>query len=229
MELRAIARVRCGFPTKFGLPRQSGVNPHLRAEIVFEPEYRSEDALRGICEYSHLWIIWGFSVPEKRGFSATVRPPLLGGNERVGVFATRSPFRPNPLGLTVVRLDSVEKREGEGSVLCVSGADMMDGTVVYDIKPYIKYADSRPDAFGGITDRPDARSLEVVFPNELLEKLPAESRPALLESLKGDPRVAYHSDGDRVYGMFYEGFDVRFFVKDGVLTVVEVALAQAGL
>ncbi len=229
MELRAIARVRCGFQTKFGLPRQSGVYPYLRAEIVFEPDYRSEDALRGIDEYSHIWIIWGFTVPENHGFSATVRPPLLGGNERVGVFATRSPFRPNPLGLTVVKLDSVAKRENEGIILRVSGADMMDGTPVYDIKPYLKYADSRPDAVGGISERARIRALEVVFPDSLLEKLPPDARPALIESLKGDPRVAYHPDGDRVYGMFYEGFDVRFTVNGGVLTVVEVAEIRSGL
>lgn len=219
--LKVIARLRCDFPTKFGLPRQSGLNDALKGRIVFEPAYRNPDAVRGIEAYSHLWLIWGFSVPERENWSATVRPPRLGGNERVGVFATRSPFRPNPLGLTLVRLEGVERQDGACTLL-VSGADMMDGTPIYDIKPYLPYADSRPDASGGFGERMKSYRLRVTAEEALLRPIPPEKRPALLAALEGDPRPAYQHDPTRVYGFLYAGFDVRFTVDEDVLTVVEI-------
>ena len=220
-ELKVIARLRCDFPTKFGLPRQSGLNGALKGKIVFEPAYRNPDAVRGIETYSHLWLIWGFSVPERESWSATVRPPRLGGNERVGVFATRSPFRPNPLGLTLVKLEGVDRRDGACALL-VSGADMMDGTPIYDIKPYLPYADSRPDARGGFGERMKDYRLRVVADEALLCPIPSEKRPALLAALEGDPRPAYQHDPSRVYGFLYAGFDVRFTVDEDTLTVVEI-------
>lgn len=220
-ELKVIARLRCDFPTKFGLPRQSGLNGALKGKIVFEPAYRNPDAVRGIEAYSHLWLIWGFSVPERENWSATVRPPRLGGNERVGVFATRSPFRPNPLGLTLVKLEGVDRRDGACALL-VSGADMMDGTPIYDIKPYLPYADSRPDARGGFGERMKDYRLRVVADEALLCPIPSEKRPALLAALEGDPRPAYQHDPSRVYGFLYAGFDVRFTVDEDTLTVVEI-------
>lgn len=219
--LKVIARLRCDFPTKFGLPRQSGLNDALKGRIVFEPAYRNPDAVRGIEAYSHLWLIWGFSVPERENWSATVRPPRLGGNERVGVFATRSPFRPNPLGLTLVRLEGVERQDGACTLL-VSGADMMDGTPIYDIKPYLPYADSRPDASGGFGERMKSYRLRVTAEEALLRPIPPEKRPALLAALEGDPRPAYQHDPTRVYGFLYAGFDVRFTVDGDALTVVEI-------
>lgn len=219
--LKVIARLRCDFPTKFGLPRQSGLNDALKGKIVFEPAYRNPDAVRGIEAYSHLWLIWGFSVPEKENWSATVRPPRLGGNERVGVFATRSPFRPNPLGLTLVRLEGVERQDGACTLL-VSGADMMDGTPIYDIKPYLPYADSRPDASGGFGERMKNYLLRVTAEEALLRPIPPEKRPALIAALEGDPRPAYQHDPTRVYGFLYAGFDVRFTVEGDTLTVVEI-------
>lgn len=219
--LKVIARLRCDFPTKFGLPRQSGLNDALKGRIVFESAYRNPDAVRGIEAYSHLWLIWGFSVPERENWSATVRPPRLGGNERVGVFATRSPFRPNPLGLTLVRLEGVERQDGACTLL-VSGADMMDGTPIYDIKPYLPYADSRPDASGGFGERMKSYRLRVTAEEALLRPIPPEKRPALLAALEGDPRPAYQHDPTRVYGFLYAGFDVRFTVDRDVLTVVEI-------
>lgn len=220
-ELKVIARLRCDFPTKFGLPRQSGLNGALKGKIVFEPAYRNPDAVRGIETYSHLWLIWGFSVPERESWSATVRPPRLGGNERMGVFATRSPFRPNPLGLTLVKLEGVDRRDGACALL-VSGADMMDGTPIYDIKPYLPYADSRPDARGGFGERMKDYRLRVVADEALLCPIPSEKRPALLAALEGDPRPAYQHDPSRVYGFLYAGFDVRFTVDEDTLTVVEI-------
>ena len=219
--LKVIARYKCDFPTKFGLPRQSGLNGDLTGRIVFERAYRNPDAVRGLTEFSHIWLIWGFQVPEKENWSATVRPPRLGGNERVGVFATRSPFRPNPLGLTVVKLDGVDFTD-EGPVLRVSGADMMDGTPVYDVKPYIPYADSRPDAQGSFAERMKDYALTVTFPDELLSLIPEDKRAALLRALEGDPRPAYQNDPERLYGFLYAGFNVRFTVSDGMLTVREI-------
>lgn len=219
--LKVIARLRCDFPTKFGLPRQSGLNDALKGRIMFEPAYRSPDAVRGIEAYSHLWLIWGFSVPERENWSATVRPPRLGGNERVGVFATRSPFRPNPLGLTLVKLEGVDRQDGACALL-VSGADMMDGTPIYDIKPYLPYADSRQDARGGFGERMKDYRLRVIADEALLRPIPPEKRPALIAALEGDPRPAYQHDPTRVYGFLYAGFDVRFTVEGDTLTVVEI-------
>ena len=223
--MQIIARIRNAFPTKFGLPRQSGLVPELISTIVFEPEFRVAEALRGIESYSHLWLIWEFHQAirdgEKQEWKATVRPPRLGGNTRMGVFATRSPFRPNPLGLTVVKLLAVEDSP-EGKVLLVSGADMMDGTPVYDIKPYLPYVDSIPEAVGGFTEEKAAYSLRVDFPQALLAQVPQGQREALLGVLAQDPRPAYQNDENRVYGFAYGGFDVRFTVRDGTLTVVEI-------
>ena len=219
--MRPVAHIRSDFPTKFGLPRQSGLNDALKGKIVFEPAYRNPDAVRGIEAYSHLWLIWGFSVPEKENWSATVRPPRLGGNERVGVFATRSPFRPNPLGLTLVKLEGVDRQDGTCALL-VSGADMMDGTPIYDIKPYLPYADSRQDASGGFGERMKDYRLRVIADEALLRPIPPEKRPALIAALEGDPRPAYQHDLTRVYGFLYAGFDVRFTVEGDTLTVVEI-------
>ena len=223
--MQVIARIRNAFPTKFGLPRQSGLVKELVSTIVFEPAFRVEAALRGIESYSHLWLIWEFHQAvrdsEKQEWRPTVRPPRLGGNTRMGVFATRSPFRPNPLGLTVVKLLAVEDSP-EGKVLIVSGADMMDGTPIYDIKPYLPYVDSVPDAVGGFTENTAEYHVEVVFPDDLLARIPKEHRETLLGVLSQDPRPAYQHDDSRVYGLPFAEFDVKFTVKDGVLTVVEV-------
>ena len=220
--MEIIARIHTDFPTKFGVPRQSGLVDSLQGRIVFEPPYRNPDALRGIEGFSHLWLIWQFSEAVRTGWTATVRPPRLGGNTRMGVFATRSPFRPNPIGLSSVRLARVELDTPEGPVLYVAGADLMDGTPIYDIKPYLAFADSHPDAVGGFADPAFEYSLEVEFPDELLRKFPEESRQALIDVLKQDPRPSYQKDPERVYGVPFQNMDVRFSVQDGVLTVREV-------
>ena len=223
--MQVIARIRNAFPTKFGLPRQSGLVPELTSTIVFEPEFRVDAALRGIESYSHLWLIWEFHQAiregEKQAWKPTVRPPRLGGNSRMGVFATRSPFRPNPLGLTVVKLVAVADSP-EGKVLVVSGADMMDGTPIYDIKPYLPYVDSVPGAVGGFTENTAAYHVDVDFPEELLARIPEESRQTLLGVLSQDPRPAYQHDDSRVYGLPFGGMDVKFTVKDGILSVTDV-------
>lgn len=218
--MKIIARIRSDFPTKFGIPRQSGLTD-LKSVIVFEPEYRNESALRGIEEYSHLWLIWNFSEAQRDNWSPTVRPPRLGGNKRVGVFATRSPFRPNPIGLSSVRLLGTEKTS-EGTVLHVSGADLMNGTPIYDIKPYLPYADLHPDAVGGFADEHIKDSLELDFPEEFLMKIPPEKRGALKELLKEDPRPHYIDDGDRVYGFDFANLEIKFKVNNGILTVTEI-------
>ncbi len=219
--LKIIARIRTDFPARFGIPRQSGL-ADTTARIVFEPEYRVPEALRGLEEYSHLWLIWFFSETARAEWSPTVRPPRLGGNRRMGVFATRSPFRPNPLALSSVRLTAVETTKEEGTVLIVSGADLMDGTPILDIKPYLPFTDSHPEALSGFAGRVRQDALDVCFPDVLLEKIPADKRPALLEILREDPRPHYHSDPDRMYGFPFAGYEVRFQVTDAVLTVVEV-------
>ena len=221
--MKTIATIRNDFSSKFGVPRQPGLVPEVVSTIVFEPEYRVAEALRGIEGYSHLWVIWRFHQAEREGWSPTVRPPRLGGNERVGVFATRSPFRPNPIGLSVVRLVAVERDERLGLVLRVSGADMVDGTPVLDIKPYLPYADSVPEATGGFTDAKEKRQVRVECPERLLELVPPEKRGALLGVLRQDPRPAYQHDPERVYGFGFGGFEVRFKVDGEALIVVEIA------
>lgn len=220
--MQVIARMRSDFPTKFGIPRQSGLVEELVSEVVFEPAYRNDDALRGITGFSHLWLIWEFSEAVRDTWSPTVRPPRLGGNTRLGVFATRSPFRPNPIGLSCVRLLGLRPRAGEGTALLVAGADLMDGTPIYDIKPYLPYADAHPEAVGGFTETADDRLLTVDFPAPLRERIPPRLREALVGVLAHDPRPSYQSDPSRVYGMRFGDFDVRFTVADDVLTVCEV-------
>ena len=219
--MRHVARIHTDFPTKFAIPRQSGILEKLESRIVFEKEFQNPDYIRGIEEFSHLWLIWCFSENEGRGASPTVRPPRLGGNERRGVFATRSPFRPNPIGLSCVKLCRVEKGKN-GPELIVTGADLMDGTPIYDIKPYLPFADSHPDASGGFADRHFADSLAVLCPESLLEKLPAEKREALLEILRQDPRPSYQDDPERVYGFPFAGFEIRFSVSGGTARVCSV-------
>ena len=224
MEIRPIAHIRTDFPEKFGIPRQSGLARSLRGRIVFEPEYRNPDALRGLEDFSHIWVIWEFSANRSTStWQPTVRPPRLGGNTSMGVFATRSPFRPNPLGLSCVKLESIEFSTNEGPVIHVCGADLMDGTPIYDIKPYIRYADARPEAVCGYVDSLEERSLKVVFPTDLSEKISDKSViPALIETLRLDPRPSYHDDSERIYGLSFSDFNVRFKVQGGVLTVVNV-------
>ena len=222
VNIQVIARMHSDFATKFGIPRQSGLVEELRSTIVFEPEFRNPDALRGIEDFSHLWIIWQFSEAVRQGWSPTVRPPRLGGNTRMGVFATRSPFRPNNLGLSSVKLLGVEHTEKYGAVLHVGGADLMDGTPIFDIKPYIPYGDCHPDATGGFTDHAGEFLLNVDFPEELLYLLPEDKREAAIGVLSHDPRPSYQRKPDRVYGLTFAGFDIRFKVMDDVLTVVEV-------
>ena len=221
VEMHIIARIRSDFPTKFGIPRQSGL-ADVPARIVFEPEYRNADALRGIEGFSHLWLIWQFSAAVRDGWSPTVRPPKLGGNKRIGVFATRSPFRPNPLGMSCVVLTGVRQDAKLGPVLCLSGADLMDGTPVFDIKPYLPYSDCFPDARAGFTALAPDLLLDVDFPPELLERIPEAHRSALLGVLSHDPRPSYQDDPARRYGMGFAGFDIHFTVSEGRLTVVDV-------
>ena len=223
VNIQIIARMRSDFATKFGIPRQSGLVEELRSTIVFEPEFRNPDALRGIEDFSHLWIIWQFSEAVRQGWSPTVRPPRLGGNTRMGVFATRSPFRPNNLGLSSVRLLGVEQTAEFGTVLHVGGADLMDGTPIFDIKPYIPYGDCHPDATGGFTDTAGEYLLRVDFPAHLLEKLPQDKREAAIGVLSHDPRPSYQRKPDRVYGLTFAGFDIRFNVQDEHLTVIQVS------
>lgn len=223
-SIQVIARMHSDFATKFGIPRQSGLVQELRSTIVFEPEFRNPDALRGIEDFSHLWIIWQFSQAVRQGWSPTVRPPRLGGNTRMGVFATRSPFRPNNLGLSSVKLLGVEHTDKLGAVLHVGGADLMDGTPIFDIKPYIPYSDCHPEAAGGFTDSAGDFLLEVDFPAELITLLPAGKREAAIGVLSHDPRPSYQRKPDRVYGLTFAGFDIRFTVRDNVLTVQEVAV-----
>lgn len=221
-EMHAIARMRSDFSAKFGIPRQSGLVEALRSTIVFEPEFRNADALRGIEDFSHLWIIWQFSEAVRQGWSPTVRPPRLGGNTRMGVFATRSPFRPNNLGLSCVKLLGVEQTAAYGIVLHVGGADLLDGTPIFDIKPYVPYADCHPEASGGFTDTAGEFLLNVDFPAGLLEILPPEKREAAIGVLSHDPRPSYQRKAGRVYGLTFAGFDIQFTVEGDVLSVQDV-------
>ncbi len=220
--MKVIARIHCDFKEKFGIPRQSGLVPETRARIVFEPEYRNPDALRGMETYSHLWLIWAFSKAERDTWSPTVRPPRLGGNTRLGVFATRSPFRPNAIGLSSVTLEEVILHSPDGPVLVVGGADLMDGTPIYDIKPYLPYVDSHPDAKGGFTEQTADYALEVIFPDDLIIRIDEDKRDALCGVLAGDPRPSYQNDPTRVYGVRYADYNVKFTVDSGTLTVVDV-------
>lgn len=218
--MKVIAKIRTDFPTKFGIPRQSGLTDS-EAVIVFEPEYRQEEALRGIEEYSHLWLIWEFSEVKDKLWSPTVRPPRLGGNKRVGVFATRSPFRPNPVGLSCVKLTGTEKTQ-EGIVLKVTGADLMDNTPIYDIKPYIPYADCHIEAQGSFAEKHKAYRLSVNCSQELLSVIPQSKREPLLQVLAQDPRPRYIDDPERIYGFGYAGFEIKFTVNEQTLTVTDI-------
>lgn len=220
--MKIIARIRTELPEKFGVPRQSGLVPQLRGRVIFEPEYRNPDAVRGLEDFSHIWLIWQFSRAVREGWSPTVRPPRLGGNRRMGVFATRPPFRPNALGLSSVRLDRVELDPALGPVLHVSGADLMDGTPIFDIKPYLPYTDSHPQATGGFTDGLAHEPLTVECSPALLEHIPADSREGLLGVLAGDPRPRYQEDPQRVYGLSFAGRNVKFTVDGDRLTVIAV-------
>ncbi len=220
--IQVIARIRSDFPSKFGIPRQSGLVEELKAAVVFEPEYRNPDAVRGLEGFSHLWLIWQFSQAVREGWSPTVRPPRLGGNTRMGVFATRSPFRPNPIGLSCVRLEGVELHPQLGPVLHIAGADLMDGSPIYDIKPYLPYADCRPEAVGGFAGQPKEPTLQVEDPEGLLGRVEAEKRAALVGVLAQDPRPTYQHDPQRVYGMAFGGWEVKFQVREDRLYLLSL-------
>lgn len=220
--LKTIARIQSAFPTKFGIPRQSGLVEELPARVVFEPEYRDPAALRGLDGFSHIWLIWQFSEAVRQNWSPTVRPPRLGGNTRMGVFATRSPFRPNALGLSCVRLESITQDPALGPVLTVAGADLMDGTPIFDIKPYLPFTDSRPHAAGGFAVPAAAHALEVEFPERWLRLVPKQLRAALTAVLAQDPRPSYQNDSERVYGFVFSGLEVKFTVQAELLTVCSV-------
>lgn len=220
--MKPIAHIHTDFPAKFGIPRQSGLVSSLSGVIVFTPEFRNPEALRGLEAYSHLWLIWQFSQAVCSGFSPTVRPPRLGGNRRMGVFATRSPFRPNPIGLSSVALEKIELQSPNGPLVYVLGADLMDNTPIYDIKPYLPFTDSHPDARAGFAKKTQAHALSVVFPEELLLKVPETKRCALTEILRQDPRPSYQTDPHRVYGFCFAGLEIKFTVCGDVLTVRDV-------
>lgn len=224
MIINPIAYIRTEFPEKFGVPRQSGLASALRGTIVFVPEYRNADALRGLEGFSHLWLIWEFSAnSERKDWQPMVRPPRMGGNERMGVFATRSPFRPNPLGLSCVEIESVQYDHQEGPVIHVKGADLMDGTPIYDIKPYVKYADARPHAVCGYVDKLEERTLKVVIPSEISSGVQDKSLlEALVQTLSLDPRPSYHDDPEREYGLSFAGMNIRFKVFLRILTVTAI-------
>ena len=224
--MKTIARIHTDFPTKFGIPRQSGIVASLQGKIVFEPEYRIPEAVRGLEDFSHIWLLWEFSEAVRDSWSPTVRPPRLGGNVRKGVFATRSPFRPNPIGLSSVRLEKVDIAPNLGPVLYVSGADLMDGTPIYDIKPYIAYTDSHPEAVSGFASTPAEYLLEVVFPEDLLQKIPENQRESLVDVLAHDPRPQYQDDPERIYGMAFGGMEVKFKVEGNRLVVVQTEASQ---
>lgn len=222
VTIQIIARMKSDFPDKFGIPRQSGLVNELTSTIVFEPEFRNTDALRGLEDFSHLWIIWQFSKAVRSEWSPTVRPPRLGGNTRMGVFATRSPFRPNEIGLSSVKILGIEQTAQYGPVIHVAGADLMDGTPIFDIKPYIPYCDCHPDAAGGFVATANDYLLKVQVPYNLLDKIPEDKRPALLGVLSHDPRPSYQQDTDRTYGLTFAGFNIRFTVCEDTLTVTDI-------
>lgn len=218
--MNIVAKIKTDFPTKFGIPRQSGIVEELKGQIVFEPKYRNADYIRGLEGFSHIWLIWEFATGEN--FSPTVRPPKLGGNTKVGVFASRSPFRPNPVGLSCVKLEKIEFSEKLGPVLHIAGADLMDETAIFDIKPYVPYSDCHTDATGGFSKDGNSMLLDVTIPNELLSLIPEEKQAALLRVLELDPRPAYQDDESRIYGFGFAGFEIRFTVSNGSLTVCEI-------
>lgn len=220
--MKIIGHIHTDFPSKFGIPRQSGLVPELKGRIIFEPEYRNPEAFRGLEEFSHIWLLWKFSESQKEHWSATVKPPRLGGKKRMGVFATRSPYRPNDIGLSSVRLEKITCTSEIGPVLHVAGADLMDGTPIYDIKPYITYADSHPEATEGFAGRVKEKALDVNFPKQLLEQYPENKREAIIGVLRQDPRPAYDTDETRVYGVEFAGYDVRFTVTGEQLNVKEL-------
>ena len=226
VNMQIIARMKSDFPTKFGIPRQSGLVEQLRSTIIFEPEFRNADALRGIEGFSHLWLIWQFSESVREDWSPTVRPPRLGGNTRMGVFATRSPFRPNAIGLSCVKLLGIEQTKEFGTVLHVGGADLMNGTPILDIKPYVPYSDIHTDAVGGFTDTADPFLLNVCFPDHLLQKLPEDKREAAILVLSHDPRPSYQNTATRIYGLAFAGYDIRFSVDGNQLTVHDVTALE---
>lgn len=221
-SIKPIAYIRNDFPDKFGIPRQSSLINTLKAEIVFEPEYRNPEAFRGLEDYSHIWLIWGFSENMKSNWTATVRPPRLGGNTRMGVFATRSPFRPNPLGLSSVRLESIELHSEHGPILHILGADLMNGTPIFDIKPYLPYADSHPKASEGFAGPLKNYSLRIECAPELLEHVPSDKQEALLAVLAQDPRPSYQNNPERIYGLRFAGMEIKFRVENDVLYVVDI-------
>lgn len=220
--MQIIAHLHNDFPTKFGLPRQSGLAKNMLSTIVFEKEYQVPEALRGLDGYSHLWLLWEFHQAKRESWSPTVRPPRLGGNTRMGVFATRSPFRPNPIGLSCVKLEEIKKTAEHGYVLIVSGADLMDGTPIFDIKPYLPYADCHPEATGGFAQDVMGHALKVEFPEEWLEKIPEDRRETLLSILEQDPRPGYQQDPGRIYGFAYGQWEIKFRVEGEILTVCQV-------
>lgn len=224
-SMRVIARIHTDFSTKFGVPRQSGLVDALESTIVFEPEFRNSDALRGLDGFSHLWLVWVFDQAIREIWSPTVRPPRLGGNQRMGVFATRSPFRPNPIALSSVKLAGIEQTDAFGTVLKIRGADLMDGTPILDIKPYIPYADSHPDAIGGFASVPAGETLDVQIADDLLERVPENRREALRGVLAQDPRPHYQNDPERIYGFGFAGLEVKFSV-DGSSLIVKDILPQ---
>lgn len=221
-EITPIAHIRSDFPTKFGIPRQSGIVTNLRSMIVFEPDYNDPEALRGIEGFTHLWLIWQFSKAIRSDWSPTVRPPRLGGNARIGVFATRSPYRPNSLGLSSVKLEAVELHKEFGTVLIISGADLMDNTPIFDIKPYIPYTDSHPDAVGGFASSPVEKKLEVIVSDDMMQLIPENKRNGLVSVLALDPRPQYHNDPERIYGFEFSEFEIKFRVQANVLTVTDI-------
>lgn len=222
MLIRPIAHIYCDFKDKFGIPRQSGLVDSIHARIVFLPEYRNPDALRGLDGYSHLWLLWQFSEAVRSEWSPTVRPPRLGGNKRMGVFASRSPFRPNPIGLSSVKIVSIDLNTSKGPVIEVAGADLLDGTPIYDIKPYLAYTDSHPDASSGFALTSEAQKLEVVISDEILEKIPSDLQQSVIDILAEDPRPGYQKDPSRIYTLQYSSFEISFKVEGGQLTVTEI-------